>query len=364
MNLKMFNQDLCAVYPTAPVPKYATGTVAAVLGIASVAIAGGSAIASAVNTHKINSANQALNQQQLDMAAEQFQESKEFNSYVGRRADAEAAGFSPYVAAQTSGTLGTGNVPSLTPMQPTDMSGFSNVANQLMNLPGILEQVKNTEAQTKKTSAEATGLDIENRYREFKEEASLANMRATLLKTGYEKEAAYWDQRLKATTFWSDVRQKLLNTEYMKANIERTAADSTLLAIQAATQYKQYSWLDKINQNALALTQAQIVTETYRQNNLQGQAILAMQNALESQAREAGIKLDNFTKENTAKYLVRQAYFNMVNSSWQAKGSEINAMNSYDPYQEKIYKGNGRQGNIYLRGLGDIIDRLSPLKLR
>lgn len=361
----MFNSDLCAVYPTAPIPKNATGTIATVLGVASVAIAGASAVAQAVNTSKVNSANQALNQQALDMQAEQFQESKEFNTYVSRRSDAEAAGFSPYVAAGFGSSFsGSGGIPSLQAMQTTDMSGFSQMANNLLNLPGMLQQLNQSEAETDKTRAEAEGLNIDNQYRAFKNEADLINLRETALKTGYEKDAAYYDQKLKATSFWSDVRQKLLNNEFLKANIERTAADSTLLAIQAASQYKQYQWLDKINAKQLALTAAQIVTEGYRQKELHGQTVLAMQNALESEARASGYKLDNKVKEDTANYLVRQAKFNMAKSSWEAQGAKMNAINEYNPYQENIYNGKGRQGNIYLRGLGDFIDRVSPLKFR
>lgn len=295
--VRMFNQELCAVYPTAPIPKYATGTVATVLGIASVVVGAGSAIASAVNTNKVNNANQAINQAALDQQAQQFQETKEFNSYVGRRADAEAAGFSPYVAAGLNTSISGSSVPSQTPMQPIDMTGFSRLADQLINLPGMIQQLKGLEADTAKTSAETTGINIDNETRAFKNEADLLAMRENALKLGYDKDAAYYTQKLQATSFWSDVRNKLLNNEFLKANIERTAADSSLLAIQAATQQKQYQWIDKINQNELALKAAQIVTEGYHQRALQGQTVLAMQNALESLAREKGINLDNDTKK-------------------------------------------------------------------
>ena len=359
----MFNQELCAVYPTAPIPKYATGTVATVLGIASVVVGAGSAIASAVNTNKVNNANQAMNQAALDQQAQQFQETKEFNSYVGRRADAEAAGFSPYVAAGLNTSISGSSVPSQVPLQSNDMTGFSRLADQLINLPGMIQQLKGLEADTAKTSAETTGINIDNETRAFKNEADLLAMRENALKLGYEKDAAYYTQKLQATSFWSDVRNKLLNNEFLKANIERTAADSSLLAIQAATQQKQYQWIDKINQNELALKAAQIVTEGYHQRALQGQTVLAMQNALESAAREKGINLDNKTKEATANYLVRQAYFNMVNSSWQARGSQINAQNSYDPYLEGIYNGRAKSAKIALNAFGDFMKSVNPFKI-
>lgn len=361
--VQMFNHELCAVYPTAPISKPATGTVMTVLGIASVAISAGSAIYKAVNSNQVNSANQAMNQAALDQQAEQFQETKEFNTYVNRRADAEAAGFSPYVAAQNGTSFsGSGSIPSLTPMQPTDMTGFSNLAQQLIELPGTIEQLKQVQAETGKTNAEKTGIDIDNQYREFKNEADLLNLRETALKTGYEKDAAYFDQRLKATTFWSDVRQKLLNTEFLKANIERTAADSTLLAIQAASQYKQYQWIDKINTKEVALRAAQIVTETYKQNELSSQAQLALQGVLESQARESGIRLDNKTKEDTAKYILNQARFNMIKSSWEAKGAQNNARNFYDP-DWNLRNENTNRGKLWRvsRYVGEIIGNTVPI---
>lgn len=363
----MFNQELCAVYPTAPIPKYATGTVATVLGIASVVVGAGSAIASAVNTNKINNANQAMNQAVLDQQAQQFAESKEANTYAYRRADAEAAGFSPYVAAGFGTSFSGGSsVPGQIPMQPTDMTGFSNLANQLINLPGLMEQLKNTEADTAKTTAEAQGISIDNETRSFKNEADLLGLRNNALKFGYEKDAAYYQQKLDAFTFDANVRRSYINNELLKSQIERNAADSTLLAIQAASQQEEYKWISKINQKKLSLLAAQIVTEGFQQKNLQGQTVLAMQNALESEARSYGINLDNKTKQDTAKYLVRQAYFNMVNSSWQAKGSQINAINSYDPYSWDIYYGSKTKKNArgVLNRIKDVNDALPSLPIK
>lgn len=366
--------DLCAPYTGAPYRKNGI-EVGAALGIASLVMGTGAAVMAAEKSDAANRTNQRIHQQdiqtQWDMLRETEEYNKEVNSYAYKRADAEAAGYSPYVVTGSAPTVGVSSVPTGSQMLPTDITGFNQLANMLFSAPQMLQQIDESKAnvgkikaEERKTNADALGVEIENLFRNSNEEMKLLFNQEQALKAGYDKMASYYGQQLQKRGFWSDLEEKQLRNELLQANIEKTVGDSALAAINTALAQKQYAWIDKLNVKELELKAAQIMTEGFKQRDLGASTQLQLQGVIESQARTKGQNISNNQAAQLSKYLVRTAYFDMVKSSWDAKGSQINAWNSYDPYNREIY-GRGRTKVGVAKGaFKDALDILPSIKIR
>ena len=107
------------------------------------------------------------------------------------------------------------------------------------------------------------------------------------------------------------------------------------------------SWLPKMKEAELAQYSAQTFAAIEAGKLSQKQGVAAIQNALESQARTQGIKINNNTLKAQAKYIVAKASWDANKSKWDAKHSKANS--GPDSPWQLVY---GDNGNVITRNSG------------
>ena len=185
-------------------------------------------IASSLYTNYTNQQNFSQQQknwrEQMDFAKYQYEDSKRFNSASAQVQRLRAAGINPALAfGQNAGQAvgqsqpGQGGLPTQTPL---DMNGLSAIG-QSINLTQA--QKENLDANTDKTKAEASGVEIDNMYRDELNKSKIYDLNMGSLQKEALTDLANIDLDFQKRTLLHRIRQEDYKAQLMDAQV--VAAD-------------------------------------------------------------------------------------------------------------------------------------------
>ena len=302
-----------------------------------------------------NEYNERMLQKQLDYNTEMWNKQNEYNTASNQRARLEAAGLNPYMM-MSGGDAGTAqsangiNTPTATPVSVQapqfDMAGFSGFLQQAIELQSTKAQ-RDADANLKEQQAES--IRIENQYKAAQIIADIAQRQAD---TKNKSEQAVYQGIINSfapSQFSSDVLVKKRQAANLAASTKLANAQTAFAAVQTAKARKELRWIDATAAANIALVMANADLATK-------QGKLAVQNALESEARKRGIDLDNNIKDRATEDLVRD-YKNRADlSGWQAEGAKNNS--GPRDWRQNMYGEKGSLRSTVLTGLGDVLGSL------
>lgn len=346
----------------------ATGTVigAGISGLSSVlgGIFNKHSASSANRTNlQINRENQKWNEKMIDKQnawnLAQWNRENQYNSAEQQVARLRAAGLNPYLM-MSGGNAGSAQ--SIISAAPGN-AGMSNTVNPVdysaaaAGVGSAISQYYNSqlaEANVRKIIAEAAGQEKQNTYLDARLQAEIDNLIENTKDVEARKE--YEKFRLThARSMWAgDLAHQSLENSALAENIVNQRANTYYTQMQSTLAELNISWLPKMKEAELAQYSAQTFAAIEAGKLSQKQGVAAIQNALESQARTQGIKINNNTLKAQAKYIVAKA-------SWDAKYSKYSANQAeFDYHQSRHTRPlSDPLSTFYMRGWNTI---LSPFK--
>lgn len=316
---------------------------------------------------QINRENQAWNEkmmyQQNQWNLEQWKRENQYNSAAQQVARLKAAGLNPYLmmsggnagTAQSITSAAPGNAGMSNTVNPVDYSaaaaGVGNAVNQYFN-----SQL--AEANVRKVIAEAAGQEKQNQWYDAKLQAEIENLKQNT-HSGKAREELDKFGLIHARSMWSgELANQSLQNSALAENIVNQRANTLYTQMQSTLAEMNIRWLPKMKQAELAQLSAQTFAAIEAGKLSQKQGVAAIQNALESEARTQGIKINNKTLNAQSKYIVAKAFWDANKSKWDAKHSKANS--GPDSPWQLVYGANGNNltrnsglmfGYSLLRGL-------------
>lgn len=317
---------------------------------------------------KQNAFNESMmdkaNQFQFDM----WNRQNEYNSAENQRARLEAAGLNPFLmmsggsagtagfASGTSASSGSGagmpsagsvsplgvNAPTASPVHVNPvLSDISGVRESIYQTIGNIMQAERLDAENELTHAEAQQVRIENAYRAQNLIADInekmSRTESNSLKNKYQ--AVVND--FAAENQVQDLKQKKINYQLAQVQHGLNSVEYSMQVLRAQKYPEQLS---------LEISQSYANLELlYQKGKLNDKELkLRTLQLVEQEARNFGLKIDNWVANRTANSLVQQAY-------WNAQKAKNNS-SADNPWQDS-YSSSG--GWLY-RGLKKLNDVLSP----
>lgn len=321
----------------------ATGTVigAGISGLSSVlgGIFNKHSASSANRTNlQINRENQKWNEKMIDKQnawnLAQWNRENQYNSAEQQVARLRAAGLNPYLmmsggnagSAQSITSAAPGNAGMSNTVNPVDYSAAAaGVGNGVGSAISQYYNSQLAEANVRKIIAEAAGQEKQNTYLDARLQAEIDNLIENTKDVEARKE--YEKFRLThARSMWAgDLAHQSLENSALAENIVNQRANTYYTQMQSTLAELNISWLPKMKEAELAQYSAQTFAAIEAGKLSQKQGVAAIQNALESQARTQGIKINNNTLKSQAKYIVAKASWDANKSKWDAKHSKANS---------------------------------------
>lgn len=319
----------------------------------SAAIAGGTNFASGVLNNmsvrstnatnmRIAQMNNEFNERMLDKQnaynTDMWNKTNEYNSAANQVKRLQEAGLNPNLmlnggsAGSASNVTSASGQPAQTPnIIPQNYDFINNVMPQAVNAMSVLADADNKNAQTE-------GLRIENQYKAADLLSNIynkwSNTKNQVEKTNYQKLVNnVFNERTQAELYAMRTRSALDLSQIELNDASRAQSVAQRAWIQTQNQLTQkdiqYYDLDKIKDWQL---KASAVASNYASaDSSRANAFNAVCNALESQARSEGIKLDNGLKRRLANITVSTAYNQSKQSYYDALTSQNQSVTSgYD----------------------------------
>lgn len=324
-------------------------------------------IASIGSQNSANKTNIKLAQMSNDFQREMYDKQVadewkqiEYNTPYNQVSRLRQAGLNPNLmmnggsAGNASGSVTTGGNPSTAHVDPTIGPSASQLLSQMSEqLFNFLLQKK----QVDKLGAEATGLQIENQYKVQDIMARINNMKADTFSKDAKRQLDEMNTKYLRGNYDNFIKQQQANIAFTEQQTALLHSQQILTDFQANLSEKELKVFDDRLQADLSLKAAQAYQAYANGNMSYAQAKLAIQNAVESATRTAGIRIDNNIKERSADALVRSA-FNQNTIAFQKAQNMVNygveqAGNTYN------FGGSGEFSGKYFYGLGNVSGKVS-----
>lgn len=312
---------------------------------------------------RINRENQKWNEKMMDKQnawnLAQWNRENEYNNASSQVARLRSAGLNPYLmmnggnagSAQSITSAAPANAGMSNTVNPVDYSaaaaGVGNAVNQYFN-----SQL--AEANVRKVIAEAAGQEKQNQWLDTKLQAEIENLKQNT-KSGKAREELDKFDLIHRRSMWSgELAYQSLQNSALAENIVNQRANTYLTQMQSTLAEMNIRWLPKMKQAELAQLSAQTFAAIEAGKLSQKQGVAAIQNALESEARTQGIKINNKTLNAQAKYIVSKASWDANKSKWDSIHSKHNS--GPDSYFQMMNGKNGYSGSGV--GLFNVMDYL------
>ena len=322
-----------------------TAIAAGISGLSSIfgGILGKNSQSSANRTNlQINRENQAWNEKMMDKQnawnLAQWNRENEYNSAAQQVARFRAAGLNPYLMIQNGSAGSASSVTSAAPgnagmsntVSPFDYSaaGVGNAvtqyySNQLMS------------ANVRKAIADAVGQEKQNTWLDTKLQAEIENIKQNTKSSAAQAEWTKFQKFHAQTMLPGLLAQQDLQNQSLAETIVNQRANTYFTEMQTALASANLAWLPKVKEAELAQLAAQTFAAVEAGKLSRKQGELAIQNALESEARTQGQKLTNFQ----SRYIVSKLSWEADKAKWDAKHSKANS--GPDSPWQLVYGANG-----------------------
>lgn len=309
-------------------------------------VATGTAIANYLSNRSSNAKSfkqqKELLKSEQDYNTDMWNKTNQYNLPTAQMQRLRDAGLNPYLVMSGGSEIGSAssvNSPSA-PSSPVTPMDWSSVGSNFQSVLGALNADEIASAQSRKASAEAQGIEIDNQTKALENLERVKGMQIVN------------DQKQFDLDFANDtksIRKQLLEVSYDLQNQQWANEQEEYLS-------KQYdNYLKKIN---LPYAEKQIVAslnETLARITLllaQGrltdrQAELCVKQAITEEFKANGIKIDNSIKEATEDYVIDR----VANESASTKEKYNNLMN-YGTEEVPYYTDYNVDGGLNVKGVG------------
>lgn len=292
----------------------------------------------------INRENQKWNEKMMDKQnawnLAQWNRENEYNSASQQVARYRAAGLNPYLMMQ-NGTAGSASsVSSAAPgsagmsntVSPYDFSasaaGVGNAVSQYYNNQLLAANVR-------KAIADAIGQEKQNTWLDTRLQAEIENIKQNTNSSAAQAEWTKFQKFQGQTMLTGLLAQQDLQNQSLSQTIVNQRANTLYTEMQTALASANLAWLPKTKEAELSLLAAQTFAAVQAGQLSQKQGELAIQNALESEARTQGQKLTNFQ----SRYIVSKLSWEADKAKWDAKHAKANS--GPDSPWQLVYGANG-----------------------
>lgn len=273
-----------------------TGAAVAGAAVSGAAGVGSTAMANKKNAELMqmqNDFNAAEAEKQRDFAVQQWQRENEYNSPSAQRQRLVNAGYSPYLLGSNMSAVG-GSAGSTQAAQASQLPimkqmDFSSIGSAISEGIGLYNDIKRTDSQIRRETAEATQINIENQFK-------ASEMMANIQKTTAEAKDKISARALKEIErgYLGTIRQNQINMQNEEIN-NAIAVRGEILARTALTN----ETIKYYGQEKAALI-AKFAAETFAAYKKGLYDEKAARNLLAQRLKteaEAGILRQQFTKE-------------------------------------------------------------------
>lgn len=315
-----------------------------------------------------NAFNESMMQKANEFQLDMWNKQNEYNSAENQRARLEAAGLNPFLmmsggsagtagfASGTSASSSSGagmpssgsvsplgvNAPSASPVHVNPvLSDLSGVRESIYQTIGNIMQAERNDAQNELTLAEAQQVRIEN---SFKAQNLIADIAEKMSRTESNKlKNAYQSviNDFAAENQVQDLKQKRINYQLSEVQHGLNSVEYSMQVLRAQRYPEQL---------ALDISQSYANLELLYQKGKLNDKELQMRTLqlVEQQAKNFGMKINNWVANRTAQSLVQQAQWNAVKAK--------NNSNADNPWQDSYSSSSGW---LY-RGLKKAKEFVSP----
>lgn len=256
-----------------------------------------------------NEYNERMLEKQMRYNTQMWHAQNIYNSASQQRYRLEQAGLNPYMMMDGGNAGNASSASGITPptatpvqVQPLDYgTAFSRVAATV----GDYYQMKNLDAQTKQIQSITEGVDIENKYKAVQAFAEIYK----LFSEGGKNNAQTVRQLIE-----NDWLPKMLDIGARKgeSEISLNASVEALNRVNEAKGQKELKWIDEQAAANIALT----MSATYKNYK---EALKAVAETIESEARTRGINVNTETARSMAGHLVSKSFFESVQAEKRAE---------------------------------------------
>lgn len=290
-----------------------------------------------------NALNYKMFQEQNQYNTNMWHMTNKYNSPAAQVQRLMAAGLNPYLMLN-GGSAGTAQSmlsaspaavqsPSVNPL-PFNFDG-SSVANTMI-------QGQLADANVRKIIAEAAGQEKQNQWYDVKLQAEIENLKQNT-HSGKAREELDKFGLIHARSMWSgELAAQSLQNSSLAESVINQRANTLYTQMQSTLAEMNIAWLPKMKQAELAQLSAQTFAAIEAGKLSQKQGVAAIQNALESQARTQGIKINNNTLKAQSKYIISKASWDANKSKWDSIHSKHNS--GPDSYFQMMNGKNGYSG--------------------
>lgn len=292
----------------------------------------------------INRENQRWNEKMMDKQnawnLAQWNRENEYNSASQQVARYRAAGLNPYLMMQNGSA---GSASSVTSAAPAT-AGMSNTVSSF-DYSSAAAGVGNAVAQhysnqlmvanVRKAIAEALGQEKQNAWIDTRLQAEIENLKQNTSSSKTRQELDKFSLFHAKTMLPGELATQSLQNSSLAENIVNQRANTLYTEMQTALASANLAWLPKTKEAELSLLAAQTFAAVQAGQLSQKQGELAIQNALESEARTQGQKLTNFQ----SRYIVSKLSWEADKAKWDAKHAKANS--GPDSPWQLVYGANG-----------------------
>lgn len=293
---------------------------------------------------QINRENQVWNEKMMDKQnawnLAQWNRENEYNSASQQVARYRAAGLNPYLMMQNGSAGSASSVTSASP----GIAGMSNTVSPFDYSPvaaGIGNAVSQyytnqlAVANVRKVIADAKGQEITNSWLDTRLQAEIQNLIQNTSSSKTRQELDKFSLFHAKTMLPGELATQSLQNSSLAETIVNQRANTLYTEMQTALASANLAWLPKTKEAELSLFAAQTFAAVQAGHLSQKQGELALQNALESEARTHGQKLTNFQ----SRYIVSKLSWEADKAKWDAKHAKANS--GPDSPWQLVYGANG-----------------------
>lgn len=320
---------------------------AAIMGGASLlgGILGKNSQSSANKTNLlINRENQKWNEKMMDKQnawnLAQWNRENEYNSAAQQVARLRAAGLNPNLMISGGNSGSASSVTSAAP----GTAGMSNTVSPYdysaaaAGVGNAVAQHFNNEllsANVRKAIADAVGQEKQNTWLDTKLQAEIENIKQNTKSSAAQAEWTKFQKFHAQSMLPGLLAQQDLQNQSLAETIVNQRANTFYTEMQTALASANLAWLPKVKEAELAQLAAQTFAAVEAGKLSRKQGELAIQNALESEARTQGQKLSN----SQSRFIVSKLSWEADKAKWDAKHSKANS--GPDSPWQLVYGANG-----------------------
>lgn len=273
-----------------------------------------------------NEFNERMFERQMDYNTFMWNQTNSYNSASAQRQRLESAGLNAalMMSGNNAGVASSaGNVtpPTATPvtMQAFDPSPFtSQMASSFMKMGEMLQNQPLIDAQSAKAGAEASNIEIKNRYEARLQALMIGDLASTIKNKELQAGLLDLQKSLFHDTYSQQVKRSALENYQITSQITSNLASAAYTGVQMSLAKKELQYFDKQKLAELSAIAARIYADNMAAGLSYQQSLTEGKKRLLLDAQRTGLKISNETAEKMMTYTISKADYEAQQAYWEA----------------------------------------------